>query len=256
MAGQVGVIAALHNALEFVGETSQLLGQSLARMLVPPYEVRETVNQASFIGAESVPIVALTTFSSGAVLSLYFADVMMDFGASSLIGASVGLSVAREIGPLLAGIMVAARAGSAMAAQIGTMAVTEQIDALRALNVKPIDYLVVPRMIAAIIMMPILAMVGIFAGVFGGGVVALYQAGVPSGTFFSSLRTFVTPWDIQAALIKSVIFGIIVVIVACQQGMRTKGGAVGVGQATTRSVVISMVLIYVANFGLAWLLFK
>lgn len=191
---------------------------------------------------------------SGGVLALYSSDMLMRYGAGSLTGSLVGLAVTREVAPVLAGIMVAARCGSSMAAQIGQMAVTEQVDALRSLNVQPINYLVVPRLVACVLGLPILCLIGCYAGILGGLWVSQY-AGVPQESFLNSLRQFVQPWDFLGGMIKSLVFGLIVSVVACQQGLRTKDGAVGVGRATTNTVVISMVLIYVANFILAAILF-
>ncbi len=244
------------NSLTFIGEITILLWQALSRLFVRPIEWRETLNQMAFIGVASVPIVALTTFSSGAVIALYSAEILQQYGAGSLAGGAVALSISREIAPVLAGIMVAARCGSAMAAQIGTMAVTEQIDALRALRVSPINYLVIPRVVAAVCMLPILGMVGIYTGIFGGYSVAVWTTGIPHGAFAKSIEQFLTLRDINAAMIKTVVFALIVALVACQQGMRTSGGAVGVGHATTRTVVITMVLIYVANYFLTSVLFS
>ncbi len=243
-----------YETLTFVGEVTLLLIDFFRRLFRRPFEFQETIGQMAFIGAASVPIVALTTFSSGAVLSLYSADLLVRYGASSLAGATVGLALCREIAPVLAGIMVAARCGSAMAAQIGSMAVTEQIDALRALNVHPTNYLVVPRVIAGVTMLPVLCMVGIFSGVLGGYLVSVNVSGVASGTFMTSIRQWVDPGDFNGGMVKTVVFGLIVALVACQQGMRTTKGAVGVGEATTRTVVITMVLIYVTNYFMtAWL---
>lgn len=244
----------IEQALTFVGEVTLILWDAVKRIFRKPHEVGETVQQMAFIGAASVPIVALTNFFSGAVLALYTTQFLAEYGATQFIGATIGLSVAREIGPVLAGIMVAARCGSAMAAQIGTMAVTEQIDALRMLSVHPTNYLVLPRIIAAVFMMPILALVGIYSGVIGGYLVATVN-GVPGGAFLQSIQQFVEPWDFIGGMLKTPVFGLIIALVACQQGMRTKGGAVGVGKATTNTVVISMVLVYIANYFLADVLF-
>ncbi len=219
-----------------------------------PVEANEWVNQMAFVGVNSIPIVALTTMFSGGVLALYSSDMLMRYGAGSLTGSLVGLAVTREVAPVLAGIMVAARCGSSMAAQIGQMAVTEQVDALRSLNVQPINYLVVPRLVACVLGLPILCLIGCYAGILGGLWVSQY-AGVPQESFLNSLRQFVQPWDFLGGMIKTLVFGLIVSVVACQQGLRTKDGAVGVGRATTNTVVISMVLIYVANFILAAILF-
>lgn len=240
--------------LTFVGECTLLVFDAAKRVGRRPVEVRETVEQMAFIGAASVPIVALTTFFSGSVLALYSTELLVRYGASTLAGGAIGLAISREIAPVLAGIMVAARCGSAMAAQIGTMAVTEQIDALRALSVHPTNYLVIPRLIASVLTLPVLCLIGLYSGVLGGYLVTL-AGGVPGGTFILSLRQFVEPWDYLGGMLKTLVFGLIVAIVSCQQGLRTTEGAVGVGKATTNTVVISMVLIYIANYFLADMLY-
>jgi phospholipid/cholesterol/gamma-HCH transport system permease protein len=245
----------LYDVLTFVGEVTILLVQGVRHVFSRPFEWRELVNQMAFVGASSVPITALTTMSSGAVIALYSAQILREYGASSLAGGAVTLSVVRELAPVLAGIMVAARCGSAMAAEIATMAVTEQIDALRSLRVSPIRYLVVPRLLACVTMLPILAVVGMYSGVIGGYGVAVGLSGIPHGTFIRSLERFSSLDDVTGGMIKTVVFGLIVALVACQQGMRARGGAVGVGHATTRTVVLTMVLIYVANYFLTDLLF-
>jgi phospholipid/cholesterol/gamma-HCH transport system permease protein len=247
-----GVVGAV---LTFVGECTLLLAESLRRLVARPFEAAETLGQMAFIGLNSVPIVALTTFASGAVLALYSSELLVRYGASGLAGAAIGLAVTREIAPVLAGIMVAARAGSAMAAQIGTMAVSEQIDALRSLNVNPVSYLVVPRLIAAVVTLPMLCLVGVYAGVTGGFLVSVYRGGVPEGAFWTSIRQWVQSDDLFKGMVKTVAFGAIVAVVAAQQGLRSREGAVGVGRATTNTVVISMVLIYVANYFLTAVLF-
>jgi len=244
----------LNATLTFIGECTIILFRAIGRLFVRPVEANEWVNQMAFVGVNSIPIVALTTMFSGGVLALYSSDMLMRYGAGSLTGSLVGLAVTREVAPVLAGIMVAARCGSSMAAQIGQMAVTEQVDALRSLNVQPINYLVVPRLVACVLGLPILCLIGCYAGILGGLWVSQY-AGVPQESFLNSLRQFVQPWDFLGGMIKTLVFGLIVSVVACQQGLRTKDGAVGVGRATTNTVVISMVLIYVANFILAAILF-
>jgi phospholipid/cholesterol/gamma-HCH transport system permease protein len=240
--------------LIFVGEVVLLLLDSLKRLFHRPFEVGETINQMAFIGVSSVPIVVLTNFFSGAVLALYSTQFLTKYGATAFVGGTVALAVSREIAPVLAGIMVAARCGSAMAAQIGSMAVTEQVDALRMLSVNPTSYLVLPRVIAGITMVPILALVGIYSGVVGGWLVAM-GAGVPTVTFVQSVQQYTQPWDFVGGILKGPAFGLIIALVACQQGLRTTNGAQGVGRATTQTVVISMLLIYMANYFLASLLF-
>lgn len=248
------VVDILESALTFVGETSMLLGDAARRIPRRPFEWQETLNQMAFVGAASVPLVCLTGFFSGAVLSLYLSQFLVQYGASGFIGATVGLSVAREIGPVLTGVMVAARCGSAMGAEIGTMAVTEQIDALRMLSVHPTNYLVLPRMVACLLMLPVLTLMCIWSGIIGGMLVA-GSAGITSVAFLQSLQQFVRPEDFLKGMAKAPVFGLIVALIACQQGLRTKSGAIGVGRATTNTVVLSMVLIYVMNFLLAKILF-
>ncbi|RYG39623.1 ABC transporter permease [bacterium] len=240
---------------EFVGECALILVDAFRRMFRRPVEWEETLNQMSFVGVSSVPIVALTGFFSGAVLSLYLSQFLKQYGASGFVGATVGLTVTREIGPVLAGIMVAARGGSAMAAQIGSMSVTEQIDALKMLSVHPTNYLVIPRLLAGLFMLPVLTLVSMWAGVSGGLLVAMSE-GIPTGVYLQSLQAYVKPEDIFKGMAKGPFFGLIVAVVACQQGMRTTNGAAGVGRATLNTVVISMVLIYVANFLLARVMFQ
>ncbi len=248
-------IAAVADVLTFVGECTLIVLDAARRIVTKPFEVMEAVNQMAFIGVSSVPIVALTSFSSGAVIALYTSDLMVRYGAASLTGAAIGLAVTREVAPVMAGIMVAARCGSAMAAQIGTMAVTEQIDALRALHVHPTNYLVIPRLVACVTMLPVLALIGMYAGVFGGYLVSTEISGVATGTFMNSIRAWVSTTDFLNGMVKTLAFGLIVGVVACQQGMRTRHGAVGVGRSTTNTVVLTMVLIYVANYFLTAVLY-
>ena len=240
----------LAQPLAFAGEISILFFEAVRRIFKKPFEVKETLDQMAFVGFASIPIVAMTTFFSGAVMSLYISPLLLKIGAGMMAGGTITLTVARELAPVVAGIMVAARCGSAMAAQIGSMAVTEQLDALRALSVHPYNYLLVPRFLAGVLMLPILGLVGVFCGGFGGIVVATLY-GIPPLMFLRSIEIWVEPWDWGGGLIKTAVFGAIISLVACQQGLRTAGGAVGVGKSTTNAVVISMVLIYVVNYFLA-----
>lgn len=233
--------------LTFLGECSLIVVDFFRHLFRPRFELGETIQQMAFVGVASVPIVALTTFFSGAVLALYSTEILVRYGATSLAGGTIGLAVCREIAPVLAGIMVAARCGSAMAAQIGTMVVTEQVDALRALSVHPTRYLVVPRVLASLLMLPVLSLIGVYAGTVGGLLVSL-SGGVAYGSFFQSVQQYVKPWDFVGGILKTLVFGLIVSIVACQQGLRTTQGAVGVGRSTTNAVVISMILIYIADY--------
>lgn len=234
----------------FIGEITILLIEGIRRLFKRPVEVNETINQMGFIGVSSLTIVAITIFASGAVMALYIAPLFRQSGGADLVGATVGLVITRELGPVIAGIMVAARCGSAMAAQIGSMAVTEQLDALKSLNVHPYNYLLVPRLIASVIMLPMLSLFGVFAGMYGALIVAQIN-GISSSQFLRSVEVYLDSWDFLGGLYKTIFFGLIIALVSCQQGLRTKGGAVGVGKATTNAVVISVVLIYISNYFLA-----
>lgn len=241
--------------LTYIGEVSLLLGQACKEMIRGRIDVRDLIQQMSFIGVSSIGIALMTSFASGAVIALYFSDFLQKYGVTSLIGAVVAMSMARELGPVLTGVVVAARAGSAIAAEIGTMKVTEQIDALRALAVNPVQYLVPPRLIAAIVMLPIVCLFADMSGIVGGYVIAVIVHGVPSATYPTGIREFLVPSDFYLGMFKTVVFGLIIAIVGCHQGLKTKGGATEVGRATTSAVVLSIVLIYISDFFLANALF-
>lgn len=238
----------------FVGDIGILLAQAMGFVFRGRWEVRETVTQMAIIGAQAVPMVVITSGFTGAVLALYSAKLMLEFGVGSLAGGAVALAMARELGPVVTGVVVAARSASAIAAEIGSMKVTEQIDALRALAVPPVQYLVVPRLIACLTMLPALGMLAFVTGVFGGYAVAV-PIGVSPTSYLMGIRDLVDTYDVFGGLLKTVVFGAIVALVGCRAGLRAEGGAAGVGQATTNSVVVTVLLIYVTNFVLAYLLF-
>lgn len=241
--------------LTYLGEVGVLLGQTL-RALRRGIHVGDLVRQMAFIGVDSLPIALLTTAFSGAVVALYSVRTFLEFGAGGFVGGLVGLSIVRETAPILSGIMLAARSGSAMTAEIGSMKVTEQIDALRSMAVSPVEYLVAPRLLACLIMLPAVCVLADLVGILGGGFVAV-GFGVSWTSFTLSLRQFLDPggMDIYKGLIKTVFFGAIIAIVGCREGLESEGGATGVGQSTTRSVVVSIVLIFMANFLLTFLMF-
>ncbi len=247
-------LAPINSFLEYVGELCILLADTFKRLFTNRLEVKEMLGQMAFIGVATVPLIALVNFFSGAVIALYFTGFLMRFGGENFVGGTVALSMTREIAPVLSALMVAARCGSAMAALVGQMKVTEQIDALRMLSVNPVNYLVVPRVIAAVTMLPVLTLIGMYSGVIGGYLVAV-SGGVSPGAFTASIQQYLTSWDFVGGLLKTPFFGLIIVAVACHQGFRATNGAVGVGKATTHAVVISMVLCYIANYLLANLFF-
>ncbi|MGQ9455983.1 MAG: MlaE family ABC transporter permease [Armatimonadota bacterium] len=238
----------------FIGDSFLLLVRTCTLILRARIDVRDTITQMAFIGVASLPIVVVTVVFSGAVLSLYMSQLVVKWGVGGYTGAAVGLSIAREIGPVITAVVVAARAGSAIAAEIGTMKVTEQIDALRALAVSPVKYLVVPRLLASITMLPILTLIADVAGTIAGYGVAVIN-GVAGESYVNSLKAQVATYDVMMGLLKTVFFGAVIALVGSQQGLRTTGGATGVGRSTTNAVVISIVAIYILNFFLAYIMF-
>ena len=216
---------------------------------------RETFKQCLSLGVLSFPIVALTLFFTGMVLSVQIAGELTKYGADFTVGAIVAIGIGRELGPVLCGVVLAGRVGAAITAEIGTMRVTEQIDALRCMAVSPIGYLVVPRLVACMAMLPILNVFGVVIGVGGGMIVASLSHGVSSYVFMHSIRVFCVPSDLYIGVIKSIIFGMIVALVGCDRGMTCTAGAEGVGKATTQSVVYSIIMLFAANYILSSILF-
>ncbi len=244
----------LNKFFDFIGESFLLICRTARFVFKGTVDVRDTLNQMAFIGVASLPIVLITVAFSGAVLALYMSQILVRWGLGSYTGAIVGVSIVREIAPVLTSVVVAARAGSAIAAEIGSMKVTEQIDALRALAVSPVQYLVAPRLLAGILMLPVLTILADIVGTAGGYFVAVMN-GVAGGGFLGSLKAQVVPYDVVMGLVKTVFFAAVIVIVGAQQGLLTSGGATGVGKATTNAVVISIVIIYILNFLLAYVMF-
>lgn len=216
---------------------------------------RETFKQCLSLGVLSFPIVALTLLFTGMVLSVQIAGELTKYGADFTVGAIVAIGIGRELGPVLCGVVLAGRVGAAITAEIGTMRVTEQIDALRCMAVSPISYLVVPRLVACMAMLPILNVFGVVIGVGGGMIVASLSHGVSSYVFMHSIRVFCVPSDLYIGVIKSIIFGMIVALVGCDRGMTCTAGAEGVGKATTQSVVYSIIMLFAANYILSSILF-
>jgi phospholipid/cholesterol/gamma-HCH transport system permease protein len=244
----IGVIA-------YFGEVVALFGQALRSLLTRGVHGGDLVRQLSVIGAESIPISLLTVGFTGAILALYTADTLRTYGAADLVGGVVALSIVRETGPILVAVSIAARAGSAITAEIASMKVTEQIDALRSMAISPVEYLVVPRLLASLIMLPLVCICADAAGVWGGAIVAS-GFDVSFSMYVNSIRQLMETdgSDITQGLLKTVVFGGIIALVGCREGLETSGGATGVGQSTTRSVVIAIVLIFIADFILSFLM--
>jgi phospholipid/cholesterol/gamma-HCH transport system permease protein len=241
--------------LETTGELALLLSRTVAHILTGRVALGETVRQMAAIGVNSLPIVLITIAFSGMVLSLHTAAQLHQLGGDQFVGGLVANAMAREAAPVLAAIVVAARAGSAIAAELGTMKVTEQIDALRALAVSPVYYLVVPRFLASIAMLPLITVFANIAGMVGGWFVAVYGAGVASQVFWNSAGQMLAWRDLALGLSKTLVFGAILALVGCGRGMNASGGAAGVGRATTSAVVLSIVLIYAADYFLSAVMF-
>ena len=253
-ASEQAILKQFENFFGFFGEAASICAGAVRRIFRGDVSVRDTVTQMAVIGVNSIPIVLVTTAFSGAVLALYTAQLFVQYGVGNLVGGGISLSIARELAPVLTAVVVAARAGSAIAAEIGTMKVTEQVDALRSLGTSPVQYLVVPRFLALVIMLPVVTMLGMVVGSFGGYVVAVAN-GVPANSYVDSTRVWLTLYDVMMGLLKTVFFGAFIAIVGCQQGLAAEGGAAGVGKNTMNAVVISMVLIYISNYFLADMMF-
>lgn len=230
------------------GRMGIMLFQAVMYAFVPPVKFKNIFKQMEFVGVQSLFVVVLTGSFTGMVLALQSYNALKRFGAESLVGPTVALSMARELGPVLTGLMVTGRAGSAMATELGTMRVTEQIDALFTMAVNPVKYLVVPRVLAGVLMFPILAIITNFVGVVGGYMVGVKLLGINPGVYIGRTVDFVQVDDIMTGLIKSVVFGLITTLVACYHGFYAAGGAEGVGKAATSSVVLASVMILVSDY--------
>lgn len=238
-----------------LGRIFLLLLDAFGWLLRPPLRLGVMVRQMEFVGVQSIFVVVLTGGFTGAVLALQSYHAFRLFTAESLVGVAVGLSMTRELGPVLTSLMVAARAGSAMAAELGTMRITEQIDALATMAVSPVNYLVTPRIVAGIVMVPLLTIVCDVVGIVGGYVVGVGLLGVPGGTYLARMWEAVYLEDLLDGLVKSVVFGLLLTLIGCYKGFYTTGGAEGVGRATTQAVVMASISILVSDYFLTALLF-
>ena len=234
--------------LDGLGTTLLLAFRSLMWLVRPPYRLSQLIASMDFIGVQSFFIITLTGAFSGMVFALQTVYGFRRFSAEGMVGGVVALSLTREISPVFAGLMVTSRAGSAMAAELGNMRVTEQIDAISTMGVSPVQYLVVPRVVASVLMLPCLCMLFTMVGMAGAYGVAVGWLDVDPGIFWDRVRTFVEPRDLWMGIVKSMTFGFLISIISCKQGFFATGGAKGVGIATTRAVVQSAIAILVANY--------
>ena len=258
MSGLVGTVSEL-GSLTFrrvsgFGQWWLFLARVLVKAAKPPFRFALIIQQLYSIGVQSISVVALVAVFTGAVLAVQGEYTLSQFGATAYVGSAVALSLIRELGPVLTALMVNGRAGSAMTAELGIMKITEQVDALRSMAVDPIGYLMVPRLVAGIISVPLLTAIFNIVGIFGGYLVGVFSLGLSSGTFLSQMEHAVRDVDVVSGFVKSVFFGLIFSWVACYKGWTCGFGAVGVNRATTSAVVTASVTILVVDYFLTSIL--
>ncbi len=234
--------------LEGGGRLVLFAAESTSHCVRPPFYPRVLLRQALEIGFYSLPVVGLTGLFAGMVLALQSYTGFSRFSAESTIPTVVVLSVTRELGPVLAGLMVAGRVGAAMAAEIGTMRVTEQIDALVTLSTDPRKYLIAPRLLGGFLMLPFLVLVADIIGVMGGYLVAVYKLGFNSEAYIANTFQYLETMDVVSGLVKAAVFGYLIALMGCYHGFHSSGGAQGVGKATTNAVVSGAILVLVFNY--------
>lgn len=238
----------LLGSLEATGKLALFTFVAISHCVRPPFYFRLIGRQMIDIGYYSLPVVGMTTLFAGMALALQTYAGFSRFSAEDAIAKVVALGITRELGPVLAGLMVAGRVGAAMAAELGTMRVTEQIDALDTLSTNPYKYLIVPRLIAGLTMLPLLVFVGDIIGVFGGYIVSVYKLGFNPSVYISQSIKVLEFVDIASSLVKAGVFGFLITLMGCYHGFNSRGGAQGVGAATTNAVVSASILILIFNY--------
>ena len=231
-------------------------GQVFVHVLKGKIHRRNTLEQMAAVGPDSLFIALLTAVFVGAVFTVQVAREFIAFGAGNIVGGVLSVALTRELSPVLTAVILAGRVGSAFAAEIGTMRVTEQIDALLILKTDPVDYLVIPRVLACCLMLPILTLLSLVTGMTGGLIVATNLYNLSDTSFLDSVRNFLSLWDIMSAMFKAFCFGTFIAIIGCSWGLTTTGGAKGVGESTTTAVVTSLLIIFISNFFLTWVMFQ
>jgi phospholipid/cholesterol/gamma-HCH transport system permease protein len=250
------VIAWLAGAFRDVGDAALFFFHAFRATFTPPFRVRIALEQMLRLGARSLPIVSITAFFTGLVLAYQTAYQMRKYGAEVYVASLVALSIFRELGPVLTALVVAGRCGAGITAEIGSMRVTEQIDAVETMGVDPMNYLVAPRFVAMVFMLPVLTVYADLVGYFGGFLIGVFQIGISADQFLSNTTTYVVASDLLLGLVKTFVFGGLISLVGCYMGFRSRNGAEGVGQATTMSVVVSSILIFISEFYMTSFLFK
>ena len=239
-----------------IGRVTLFAGATLGHLIRPPFYLREFLQAVLYIGYFSLPVVGLTTLFTGGALALQIYAGGARFNAESVVPSIVAIGMVRELGPVLAGLMVAGRVAASIAAELGTMKVTEQIDALVTLSTNPMKYLAVPRVLAATLVLPALVAVGDVIGVMGGFLVGVNRLDFNAAVYLNNTIDFLESWDVVSGLIKAAVFGFIVATMGCYHGMNSGRGARGVGRATTNAVVSASVLILATNYILTELFFS
>lgn len=242
--------------LNEIGAVAALTGETCYAIYKKQFHPKEILSQMVRIGVDSIPVALTTAVFVGMVFALQIANEFVKFGAGKLVGGVMAIAVARELAPVLTAVVLAARVGAAIAAEIGTMNVTQQIDALKTLGTNPVRYLIVPRFIASAVMLPILTLFADVVGFLGGFLVSVYVIQINSYSYIEAADTFLKTGDVFGGILKAFVFGMIIAMVASFRGLRAQNGAKGVGEATTSSVVTALMAIFVANYFLSTLLFK
>lgn len=238
-----------------IGKLATFVWTTLTHLLRPPFFGRLLFQQMMRIGYFSLPVVALTAFFTGGALALQIYYGGSQFNSESIVATIVALGITRELGPVMAGLMVAGRVSAAIAAELGTMRVTEQIDALTTLSTNPYKYLVVPRVVAAVVTLPILVFIADVIGVMGGFIVSTESLNFNAGVYIKNTVDFLKADDVTSGLVKAGVFGFVIAMMGCYHGFNSKGGAQGVGRATTNAVVTASILILASNYLMTSLLF-
>jgi phospholipid/cholesterol/gamma-HCH transport system permease protein len=232
-------------------ETTLLAARAVRGIFKRPRYIPETIAQMDAIGVGSLTIIILTGFFTGGVLTVQTFPTLKSYGAQSQTGYLVAVSLVRELGPVLCALMVTGRVGSAISAELGSMVVSQQIDAMRALGTDPVRKLVAPRLFALLVSLPLLTVLADVLGIFGGWVTAILLYSVSSSVFISAVRDGITTDDLIGGIVKPLVFSLIIGTIACRQGLSTEGGTVGVGRSTTRAVVLASIIVIIADYFLA-----
>ncbi len=259
VAGLSNIGARSENVLAYVGGLAALVAGAVAPLVYSPLKrgrsFQRAVHQAMVVGVTAIPIITLITFFVGVIIALQGAYGLRRLGAMQLVAGLVAISITRELGPLVAAIVVIGRSGSAFAAEIGAMRVTEELDALKTMALDPVAFLVTPKLVAMMFMMPCLAMWSDFMGVSGGALFGVSGAGFTVGSYFVATREALVLRDITTGLVKSLVFGIVITAVGCYEGFTTGAGAEEVGRSTTSAVVISILLVVLIDLTFTYLFY-